>query len=480
MTARLPRRFSWNMEISDLNLTLADIARAFGLDLDPDKDAPVTGVSIDSRTIRAGMVFFALKGPRFDGRGFVPAAFEKGALAAVVEEGRSGEIGPSAGGLLIPVADALKALQDLASLYRKQLAFPFIAVTGTNGKTTTKDMIAAVLRTKFRTAKTEGNLNNAIGVPLSLCACDNSHEAAVLEMGTNHPGEIRRLCEIARPTHGVLTNIGLAHLEFLGDIDGVAAEKSDLLRGLGEGGTAFLNGDDARVASMKSIAPRTLIFGFGEGCDVSGRILKTEPSGAVLFEVEDRKFRINVPGMHNASNALAAVAVGKTFGVPWDSIQDALERFSPPEHRTRVTTIAGVRIVDDSYNANPSSVEQAVLMLKSMPSLKRRAVVLGDMLELGGRSEAEHRRIGGLIADVRPNAFFSTGEAMAAAADEARGRGMRNAFHFGSRPELSAALKGWVREGDGVLFKGSRGSAMDETVDALTDYLNVSSESSGR
>jgi UDP-N-acetylmuramoyl-tripeptide--D-alanyl-D-alanine ligase len=480
MTAARPRLFFWNMEISDLNLTLADITQAFGLALDPERDAPVTGVSIDSRTIRAGMVFFALSGPRFDGHGFVTAAFEKGAAAAVVEEGRSAEIEPSAGGLLIPVGDALRALQDLASLYRKQLAFPLIAVSGTNGKTTTKDMIAAVLRTKFRTAKTEGNLNNAIGVPLSLCACDNSHEAAVLEMGTNHPGEIRRLCEIARPTHGVLTNIGLAHLEFLRDLDGVAAEKSDLLRGLAEGGTAFLNGDDERLAAMKSIAPLTVTFGFGDGFDVAGRIVKTEPSGAVLFEVEDRKFRIPVPGTHNASNALAAVAIGKAFGVPWDSMQEALERFSPPEHRTRVTVIAGVRIIDDSYNANPSSVEQAVLMLKSMPSLRRRAVVLGDMLELGDRSGEEHGRIGGLVADVRPNAFFCTGEAMAAAADEARSRGMRNVFHFGSKPELSAALKGWVREGDGLLFKGSRGAAMEETVEALKDFLNVPSETGGR
>ena len=461
-------------------MTLSDITRIFGFALDPEKDAPATGVSTDSRTIRNGMVFFALKGPRFDGRRFVAAAFEKGAIGAVVEAGGSGEDAPSGQAVLIPVPDPLKALQDLASVYRKLFSFPVIAVTGTNGKTTTKDMIAAVLQTRFRTAKTEGNLNNGIGVPLSVCAWDKSREMAVLEMGTNHFGEIRRLCEIARPTHGVLTNIGRAHLEFLGDLDGVAREKSELLRSLAEGGTAFLNGDDPRLAPMKSLAPRAVVYGFGDGCDTTGRIVKTEPAGATLLEIEGRRFRIPVPGTYNASNALAAVAVGKEFGVPWDFMREALERFSPPDHRTRLIAAAGVRLLDDSYNANPSSVEQAVLMLKSMPSLKRRAVVLGDMLELGERSEEEHRRIGALVADVRPNAFFCTGEAMAAAADEARNHGMRNVFHFASKPELSAALKGWVREGDGVLVKGSRGAAMEETVEALTAFLNIQSESGGR
>jgi UDP-N-acetylmuramoyl-tripeptide--D-alanyl-D-alanine ligase len=469
------------METFDLNLTLADIAQAFNLALDPERDAPVTGVSIDSRTIRNGMIFFALKGERFDGHRFVSAALEKGAAGAVVESGWFGENAPSTQAVMIPVPDPLKALQDLASIYRKLFSFPIIAVTGTNGKTTTKDMIAAVLQTKFRTAKTEGNLNNGIGVPLSVCAWDKSREIAVLEMGTNHFGEIRRLCEIARPTHGVLTNIGRAHLEFLGDLDGVAREKSALLQSLAEGGgTAFLNGDDPRLVSMKSLSPRAVIYGFGDGCDITGRIVKTEPVGATLLETEGRRFRIPVPGTYNASNALGAVAVGKEFGVPWDSIQEALERFSPPDHRTQITAVAGVRIVDDSYNANPSSVEQAVLMLKSMPSLKRRAVALGDMLELGGRSEEEHRRIGAFVADVRPNAFFCTGEAMTAAADEARSHGMRNVFHFASKPELSASLKGWIREGDGVLVKGSRGVAMEETVETLTAFLKVQPESGWR
>jgi UDP-N-acetylmuramoyl-tripeptide--D-alanyl-D-alanine ligase len=355
-----------------------------------------------------------------------------------------------------------------------------IAVTGTNGKTTTKDMIAAVLRMKFRTAKTEGNLNNHIGVPLSVCAWDGSREAAVIEMGANHFGEIRKLCEIARPTHGVITNIGRAHLEFFGDLEGVARAKSELLDGLADGGRAFLNGDDPVLAAMKTRVPQTVMYGFTDGCSLTGRIVKTEGGGASIVEIEDVRFRIPIPGLHNASNALAAVAVGKAFGVPWDSMREALERFTPPDRRTQVTTVAGVRIYDDTYNANPSSVEQAVLMLKAMPSLKRPAVVLGDMLELGEQSAEEHRRIGGLVADARPNAFFCTGDGMAAAAEEAKSRGMRNAFHFTSRAELSAALKGWVREGDGVLVKGSRGAAMEDAVEALTAFLKVHQEPTER
>ena len=463
-----------------MNLTLTDIALTFNHALIPDLDKPVTGVSVDSRTIRPGMVFFALTGDRFDGHRFSAAAFEKGAAAAVVNAEWLRENAPPADTVLIPVPDVLKALQDLASVYRKLFSFPVIAVTGTNGKTTTKEMIAAVLQMKFRTAKTEGNLNNHIGVPLSVCAWDKSREVAVVEMGTNHFGEIRRLCEIARPTHGVLTNIGKAHLEFLGDLDGVARAKSELLDALAEGGKAFLNGDDFRLAAMKTRVPETVTYGFMDGCTLTGRIVKMESGGASLLEIEDRRFRIPVPGIHNAANALAAVAVGKAFGVPWDSMQEALERFSPPERRTQVTSLAGVRICDDTYNANPSSVEQAILMLKAMPSLKRRAVVLGDMLELGDKSAEEHRRIGRLVADVRPNAFFCTGDAMAAAAEEARSRGMRNVFHFASRAELSAALTGWVREGDGVLVKGSRGAAMEETVEALAAFLNVQREPTER
>jgi UDP-N-acetylmuramoyl-tripeptide--D-alanyl-D-alanine ligase len=456
-----------------VNLTLADVAKILKTPMNPEEDDSILGVSIDSRTIRRGMVFFALRGGRFDGHRFVQAAFDQGAAAAVVEAARISEYPASAGKVLIPVPDTLCALQDLAASYRSLFSFPVVAVTGTNGKTTTKDMIATVLQTKFRTAKTEGNLNNHIGVPLSVCAWDKSREITVLEMGTNHFGEIRRLCEIARPTHGVLTNIGKGHLEFFGDLDGVTRAKSELLEALFGSGKAFLNGDDPRVMGVRHLVSQTVTYGFGEGCDLTGRIVKTDSSGATLMEIEGRRFRLPIPGIHNGSNALAAVAVGKAFGVPWDAMQEALGRFVPSAGRTELVTAAGVRIIDDTYNANPSSVEQAVLSLKSMPSLKRRAVVLGDMLELGEKGAEEHRRIGSLIASVRPNAFFCIGEGMRTAADEAGKTGMRNVFHFDSKSELSARLAEWVREGDGVLVKGSRGTNMEETVGDLKGFLDA-------
>jgi UDP-N-acetylmuramoyl-tripeptide--D-alanyl-D-alanine ligase len=460
-----------------LNLTLTDIAELFHHPLNPEGDACVLGVGTDSRTIRPGMVFFALNGTHFNGHQFVDVAFKRGAIAAVVEMARFSEQNPSAAKTLIPVPDTLTALQDLAAFYRKQFTFPIIAVTGSNGKTTTKDMIYAVLQTKFRAAKSAGNLNNHIGVPLNVCALDKSREIAVLEMGANHFGEIRRLCEIVRPTHGVVTNIGKGHLEFFGDLDGVTRAKSELLAALGNGGAAFLNGDDPRLVPLKTLTSHTITYGFGEGCDLIGRDVKQDRSGYPSMTVDGHRIGLSILGPYNLYNALAAVAVGKTFGVSWDGMQEALSRFAPPDKRTELIHAGGgIRIFDDTYNANPSSVEQAVLALKSMPSLKRRAVVLGDMLELGDKTSEEHRHVGDLIASVRPNAFFCVGEAMLKAAEEARKQGMRNVFHFASKSELSAALAAWVREGDGVLVKGSRGMAMEETVEDLTTFLNAKTE----
>jgi UDP-N-acetylmuramoyl-tripeptide--D-alanyl-D-alanine ligase len=453
-----------------MNLTLCDIAGILGQACDPDLDSVVTGVSTDSRLLRPGMVFFALRGGRSDGHAFVGDAFASGAAAAVIETPAAVETAGRAL-RLFRVPDTLAALQTLASAYRGSFTFPVVAVTGSNGKTTTKDMIAAVLAARFRCAKTEGNLNNHIGVPLSVCAWDRSREVAVLEMGANHPGEIRSLCAIARPTHGVITNIGRAHLEGFGDEKGVLAAKSELLEALAADGTAFLNGDDPLLDSVRGVAASTVRFGFGDGCDVTGRPLRPDASGMAGVEVDGRKYRIGLPGLHNLSNALAAVAVGLAFGVDPEAVQDALARFSAPAGRTEIREAAGVRVIHDAYNANPSSVEQAAAMLKSMSVLERRAVVLGDMLELGDRSGDEHRRIGARIAEIRPNAFFCTGEAMRAAAEAAREAGMRNVFHFETKPELVAALADWAREGDGILIKGSRGMRMEEVVDGLLGAL---------
>jgi UDP-N-acetylmuramoyl-tripeptide--D-alanyl-D-alanine ligase len=455
-----------------VNLTLADIAEILGNALSADDDRVVRGVSIDTRTLRPGDVFFALSGSRSDGHAFVHEAFERGAAAAVVEVTWNPGNPQLDGKPLFRVPDPLGALQRLAARYREGVSFPVLAVTGTNGKTTTKDMIAAVLGSRFRCAKTEGNLNNHIGVPMSVCAWDQSLEIAVLEMGANHSGEIRELCRIAKPTHGVITNIGKGHLEFFGDEDGVLRAKSELLEALPPGGIAFLNGDDERLARVRSLAANTVLFGFSGECHVRGESVKEDPAGCSMT-VEGRRIRIPLPGKYNLSNALAAVAVGRAFGVSWDDLESSLGRAGAAAQRSERLVAGGVRILNDTYNANPSSVEQAVLAWRTAPQLKHRAVVLGDMLELGDHGPEEHRRIGKAVADARPNAFFAIGEGMRLAAEAARAEGMRNVHHFTSKNELVQALVAWAREGDGVLVKGSRGMRMEEIVDGLVRGLGT-------
>jgi UDP-N-acetylmuramoyl-tripeptide--D-alanyl-D-alanine ligase len=462
-----------------VNLTLADIARLLKAAFDPERDVRVSGITIDSRSVRPGDVFFAFAGVRTDGHAFVADAFDRGAVAAVTDASRTDAPDAPPDRWIFRVPDTLAALQDVASGYRALFSMPVVAVTGTNGKTTTKEMIAAVLAGRFRTVKTEGNLNNHIGVPLSVCAWDKSREAAVVEMGANHFGEIRRLCEIVRPTHGVITNIGRGHLEFFGDEDGVLKAKSELLEWLSRDGTAFLNGDDPRLAGVRRMVPRTVVWGFGGGCDVTGRMLRADASGMSGFELDGRRFRVPMPGSHNLYNALAAAAVGLAFGVDPEAVQDALIRFTPPGLRTEITDVGGVRVINDAYNANPSSVEQAVLSLKSMSGLKRRAVVLGDMLELGDRSEEEHRRIGAFVADVRPNLFLCCGAGMRLAAESAEEKGMRNVRHFENTDGMAGVMAEWLREGDGVLIKGSRGMKMETVAAELIALLSHPSGNGG-
>jgi UDP-N-acetylmuramoyl-tripeptide--D-alanyl-D-alanine ligase len=462
-----------------VNLTLADVARLLHQTFDPDRDARVAGVSVDSRSVQPGDVFFALPGERVDGHSFVADAFGRGAIAVVTDAARDDVSAAPAERWIFRVPGVLSALQELAAGYRAVFSMPVVAVTGTNGKTTTKEMIAAVLAGRFRTAKTGGNLNNHIGVPLSVCAWDKSREVAVVEMGANHFGEIGRLCEIAKPTHGVITNIGRAHLAFFGDEDGVLKAKSELLDWLASDGTAFLNVDDPRLAAVRNRAARTVAFGFGGDCDVTGRMLRADPAGMSGFELDGRRYRVPMPGRHNLYNALAAAAVGLAFGVDPEAVQDALGRFTPPGLRTEITDAGGARIINDAYNANPSSVEQAVLSLKSMSGLNRRAVALGDMLELGDRSDEEHRRIGAFVADNRPNLFLCCGPAMRVAADAAAAAGMRNVRHFESTAGMADALSEWVREGDGVLIKGSRGMRMETVASELIAFLRRPSGNGG-
>ena len=459
-----------------MDLTLGDVAEALDVDLIHGHSIPVKKVSTDSRTLRNGMLFFALRGEHFDGHDFVDEVLDKGACGAVVDKEWVSARHQGKGEMLLPVEDPLRALQDVASHYRKKFRFPVIAVTGTNGKTTTKEMISAVLKDRYRVMKSPGNLNNHIGLALSVCDWDEDGEIAVVEMGTNHFGEIRRLCEIARPTHGVITNIGKGHLEFFGDLRGVAQAKAELLEFL-EGGVAILNGDDPYLLPLKNIAGRTMTYGLSEGCDFRGSDLGIDTFGFPGVLVNGMTVKIRISGRHNLYNGLAAMAVGRIFEVSWDKICEALESYRPLEKRMEVLRLSGITILNDAYNANPTSVREALVTLKSIKVGRRRIAVLGDMLELGESSRVEHRNVGEWIVELDMDGFFGYGPGMEVATARAKKLGLEKIGHFESKGDLVEALHHSLEEDDVVLVKGSRGMRMEEIVEGLQKRL--SSENQG-
>ena len=347
-----------------------------------------------------------------------------------------------------------------------------LAVTGSNGKTTTKEMMRTVLSADYRVACTTGNLNNHLGVPLSLLSWPRDAELAIVEMGTNHFGEIRRLCQIARPTHGVITNIGKGHLEFFHDLEGVAKAKGELLESLAPAGQAFLNGDDPGLVTRRDVVSRTVTYGFSEDCDFRARDLGPDALGHPAMAVDGHTLRIPLFGRHNLMNALAATAVARTFGVDWPAIQYALKQFQPVGRRSQAQSAGGVTVINDAYNANPSSMAEALAALAQMPGTGRRVAVLGDMAEVGETSAEEHRLLGELAARLRLDGLLTSGKMMALAQSQASESGFVGARHFVSHDALVLALLNFLREGDIVLVKGSRSAAMDRVADALVAGLN--------
>jgi len=454
-----------------LDLSLSDIAQILGLDVKGLDTKPVQGISIDSRTLQPGMVFVALKGNHLDGHTFVKEAFLKGAVAVIVENKRL-SLEDFPGKVVFEVPDSLLALQQLAKAYRQKFSFPVIAVTGSNGKTTTKEMIAQILETQFYTFKTQGNLNNHIGVPLSICQWHHGGKASVMEMGANHLGEIRALCEIAQPTHGVITNIGKAHLEGFGDMQGVLKAKSELLEYLGNSGTAFLNGDDPFLQTVQNIASHTVTFGLGEACDVRGIPLESKNENTLFMEVEGRGILLPMRGRHNLYNALAAIAVARDFHIPWEVIQKVLSEFTPPKMRMEwVSFPNGITLINDAYNANPSSMEQGLREFVSFSRFRRYVAVLGDMVELGEASAIEHEKLGALLSDLKVDALFCTGPAMKITWQKAKEKGLREVYWFEEKLHLAKALAEWVREGDGIFLKGSRAMEMEKVAEFLKNQI---------
>jgi UDP-N-acetylmuramoyl-tripeptide--D-alanyl-D-alanine ligase len=434
---------------------------------------PVHGISIDSRTLGAGDVFFALKGERFDGHDFVSQALSRGAVAAVVSsqwapKQRRGEGGD---GTLIVVTDPLTALQEVAADHRRRSDVVLIGVTGTNGKTTTKDMLAAVLSSRYTTLKTEGNFNNQIGVPLTLLRLRPEHRMAVVEMGMSGAGEIRRSASIGRPRHGLITNIGPAHLLQMHDLEAIAKAKFELLEMLPEDGLAFLNSDDQRLRSQRMIPPdRTVTFGMRSMADYRAEDVHFLDKEGTEFSVPGLGvFHIHTWGRHNIMNALAAIAVGKELGVEEDDIRDALADFSPSPMRMERLEIGSITIFNDAYNANPPSMRVALEVLDGTPAAGRRIAVLGDMRELGQDEIPAHREIGRWMPSLSIEELITVGELAAEMYREALAKGFspQHARHCATLEEAAEFLKKMLRPGDVVLLKASRAIRLEKILPVL-------------
>jgi len=437
---------------------------------------------IDSRNVVGGEIFFALKGERTDGHNFVEEALQRGAALAVVSKAWYEENKEKFFDKLLVVPEVLSALHALARLYRRKFTVPIVAVGGGSGKTTTKEMIAAVLRTSYNTLATEGNLNNHIGLPLTLFGLRETTEIAVLEMGMNHKGEMLELCAIAEPTHGLITNIGKAHIEFFGTLEAIAEAEGELFEWLGKsGGTAFVNADDAWVMQVADKVMQKMLYGIvtpthpnrREVLDLYAEEMGLDERGRPTFKLATQEaeevLKLRMSGRHNITNALAAAAVGLNFGVSLAQVKTALENFeiNPALKRMAVYEQQGIIIINDTYNANPESMRSGLQTLKSMKHSGKKIAVLGDMLELGALSESEHMLLGEFISQLELDVLFVYGKAMKATLDAAK---VQTKQHFESKAQLAESLKELLQPGDAVLFKGSRAMKMEEVIEMIQAY----------
>jgi UDP-N-acetylmuramoyl-tripeptide--D-alanyl-D-alanine ligase len=440
---------------------LSDIVKTAAGRLARGGDVTVPGISIDTRTLQPGELYFALRGKRLDGHQFCAQAVQAGACGVVVDdEARAG-----AAGAVLVVDDTTRALGRVAAWYRGLMPVRAVAITGSNGKTTTKEMLGALLGLRHKTLVPQGSYNNDVGVPLTVLRLDRSVEAAVFEIEMNELGGTDRLARICAPEVGVITNIGDTHLEFMKDRVGVAEEKAELLAVLGTGGTAVLNSDDHLVMDIGARFPqlRRLTFGVAGKADVFGSDIREAGLGGVEFRLMGRHpVRLPLPGRHNVLNALGACAAASVLGIEFEAMPAALEGFRPPPMRLRVERLDGVVLVEDCYNANPQSVRAALGVLEGAAPRQRRVAYLGDMRELGEQSAAQHEALGremaGIVdrlAVVGPEGEHTARGALAAGLDP------RRLYRFTDSRAAAEALFDIVRVGDTILVKGSRATAME-------------------
>lgn len=433
-----------------------------------DRAYEVTGVSTDSRSIKPGDLFVALTGENFDGHDYIRAALAAGASGVIYsrEIPRSREDAQKA---FLKVGDTLQALGDMARAYRRGLQAHVVAITGSNGKTTTKEMTRHILEERFATVASPASFNNFIGVPLTLFKTDSATRVAVIEMGTNHPGELARLGEIAAPDVAVITNIGRTHLEGLGSIEGVAAAKAELLHSMGPKAVAILNAGDPFLMKMRAwVTAKVFTFGLDGSADVFAEAVSRGGAGFTFQINGSVACRLPVPGIHNVYNAMAAAAVARRMGMDLEYIAARLATFKLPPMRLEERTYRGATVVNDAYNANPESMSRAVEELAARKAA-RRFLVFADMLELGGESQALHAELGQKAAAGRFDFYWATGTRAKVALDAAIKAGIPSARtrYFDDIEQLGSALAETIGEGDLALIKGSRGMGLERVFEFL-------------
>ncbi len=449
-----------------MKLPLSRVAEFISAAGDFDLKTVTQGYSIDSRTVQPGELFFAVKGERMDGHDFVSQALEKGAAAAVVRKDQLARYAAKTG--LMLVDDTLTALQTLASAVRRLWAKPLIGVTGSTGKTTTKEAIAHVLSTRFRVLKSEGNFNNHFGFPLMLLKIEPEHDLAVIEMGMSHAGEIAALAKIAQPEIGVVTNVAPVHFEFFESIAEIARAKYEMIEALPASGTAILNGDDEYVSQFgRNFRGKVVLYGLQVSADVSAENIQSRGSEGSTFDVIVGGCReqatLNLVGTHNIYNALAAVASALERGLSPSEAVAALASLAPADKRGQVVKLGNITIINDCYNCNPKALDAMVDALAAMPA-KRRIAVVGAMLELGPTGDELHRRAGEYIATKKIDVLLGVQGPAQQMVEAARQAGMRAEF-VATSEEAGDWLAREARDGDVVLLKASRGVKLEKALE---------------
>ena len=442
------------------------------------EDAVLSGLSTDSRSIAQDQLFLALKGEKYDGHDFITQAVDQGAAGVVMAKGYHPEIPAGKNPVLMAVTDTLRALGDLGNWWRQQHPIPLAAITGSAGKTTTKEMTACILERSTLTLKNEGNLNNLIGLPLTLLLLQEAHQRALLEMGMNRPGEIARLTEIAHPDIGLITNVGRAHLEGLGSVEAVARAKAEMLEKISKRSQVILNGDDLLLMKEASRFKRKIItFGLGSEHPIYAEKIRSLGEKGIAFELQcfgqSKDVVLNVPGVQNVLNALAASAIAFCFDEPLAGIAEGLSRFKGIKGRFTVSHLSrDVTLVDDTYNANPSSLRAAMDTVRELVTDAGRVIVgLGEMLELGDETVTAHLEAGHMVAELGPSCFMAMGEHARQMIEGAVSKGFPSdkAVVINSHKDMVRKIEDVMRPGDLILLKGSRKMQLEKVAEVLAE-----------